>query len=179
WHEAVVVDRGNGFVGVGAASGEAPFETTHSQGSPTINHARFVNPSTSGSAQVRTSLQRGNDQGSGLARGGVWFVTDQGLGFADYEARDLKFYTGETPGGASARIIVKPDGKVGVGKEPSAALDVDGPARVKSYTVATAPSASSAGEGAIIFVSDEAGGAVLAFSDGTDWRRVTDRAAIS
>ncbi|WP_397544472.1 DUF2793 domain-containing protein, partial [Roseovarius salis] len=33
WHEAVVVDRGNGFVGVGAASGEAPFETTHSQGS--------------------------------------------------------------------------------------------------------------------------------------------------
>jgi hypothetical protein len=47
----------------------------------------------------------------------------------------------------------------------------------KSYTVATLPSADP--EGQIIYVSDEAGGAVLAFSDGTDWRRVTDRAVVS
>lgn len=32
---------------------------------------------------------------------------------------------------------------------------------------------------AMIFVSDEVGGAVPAFSDGTDWRRVTDRAIVS
>lgn len=31
----------------------------------------------------------------------------------------------------------------------------------------------------IIYVTDEAGGAVLAFSDGTNWRRVTDRAVVS
>lgn len=31
----------------------------------------------------------------------------------------------------------------------------------------------------MIYVPDEAGGAVMAFSDGTDWRRVTDRAVIS
>jgi len=48
-----------------------------------------------------------------------------------------------------------------------------------SYTVATVPSASAAGAGARIYVSDESGGAVLAFSDGTNWRRVTDRAVIS
>ena len=35
------------------------------------------------------------------------------------------------------------------------------------------------GAGALIYVWDDAGGAVLAFSDGTDWRRVTDRAVIS
>lgn len=48
-----------------------------------------------------------------------------------------------------------------------------------SYTVATVPSASAAGAGARIYVSNESGGAVLAFSDATNWRRVTDRAVIS
>lgn len=47
----------------------------------------------------------------------------------------------------------------------------------ESYTVATLPSASTAAQ--IIYVSDEAGGATLAFSDGTNWRRVTDRAIVS
>jgi hypothetical protein len=31
----------------------------------------------------------------------------------------------------------------------------------------------------IAIVPDEAGGTVLAFFDGTDWRRVTDRAVVS
>lgn len=48
-----------------------------------------------------------------------------------------------------------------------------------SYTVGTVPSASAAGAGAQIYVSDESGGAVPAFSDATNWRRVTDRAVIS
>jgi hypothetical protein len=48
-----------------------------------------------------------------------------------------------------------------------------------SYTVATVPSAATAGAGAQIYVSNESGGAVTAFSDGTNWRRVTDRAIIS
>jgi hypothetical protein len=46
-----------------------------------------------------------------------------------------------------------------------------------SYTVATVPPASPAGM--LIYVSDETGGAVPAFSDGSDWRRVTDRAVVS
>ncbi len=41
---------------------------------------------------------------------------------------------------------------------------------VPTYTVATAPSASSAGAGTIIYVSDGLAGApCLAVSDGTDW----------
>ncbi len=51
--------------------------------------------------------------------------------------------------------------------------------RPPPFTVATAPSASEAGEGAMIYVTDEAGGAIPAFSDGTDWRRMSDRAVIS
>ncbi len=49
----------------------------------------------------------------------------------------------------------------------------------KSFTVATVPSAADSGAGRVIYVSNETGGAVLAFSDGTNWRRVTDRNIIS
>jgi hypothetical protein len=45
-----------------------------------------------------------------------------------------------------------------------------------SYTVATLPTGVTAG---MIFVSDESGGSVPAFYDGTDWRRVSDRAIVS
>lgn len=48
---------------------------------------------------------------------------------------------------------------------------------LRSYTVATVPSASVIGQ--LIYVSNETGGAVVAFSDGTNWRRVTDRAVVS
>ena len=44
------------------------------------------------------------------------------------------------------------------------------------YTVATLPSQVAGG---FIFVTDETGGAVTAFSDGNNWRRTTDRAVVS
>jgi len=44
--------------------------------------------------------------------------------------------------------------------------------------VAGVPSAAAAA-GQIIYVSDESSGAVLAFSDGSNWRRVTDGAVVS
>ena len=55
---------------------------------------------------------------------------------------------------------------------------VTGPFKLAPYTVATVPSAVNL-NGAMIYVSDETGGAVPAFSDGTNWRRVTDRAIIA
>ena len=51
------------------------------------------------------------------------------------------------------------------------------PEFLKSYTVGTLPSAATAG--GMIYVSNETGGAVPAFSDGTNWRRVTDRTIVS
>jgi hypothetical protein len=47
-----------------------------------------------------------------------------------------------------------------------------------SYTVATLPSAS-ANARCWIWVSDETGGATAAISDGTNWRRMQDRAVVS
>jgi hypothetical protein len=46
-----------------------------------------------------------------------------------------------------------------------------------SYTTTTLPSASIAGS--MIFVTNESGGSVPAFADGTNWRRVTDRAIVT
>jgi len=47
-----------------------------------------------------------------------------------------------------------------------------------SYTVLTLPDATK-NTGGQIFVSNESGGAVPAFSDGTNWRRVTDRVIVT
>lgn len=49
--------------------------------------------------------------------------------------------------------------------------------QLMSYEVDELPSAATAG--GLIFVTDETGGAVPAFSDGVNWRRVTDRAVVS
>ena len=55
---------------------------------------------------------------------------------------------------------------------------LDGPMTLGTYTVSTLPSASVLSP-ALIYVSDEAGGAIPAFSDGSNWRRVSDRAVVS
>lgn len=46
------------------------------------------------------------------------------------------------------------------------------------FTVATLPSAAD-NKRMVIYVSNETGGAVPAFSDGVNWRRVTDRNVVS
>jgi hypothetical protein len=52
------------------------------------------------------------------------------------------------------------------------------PLLLPTYTVAGLPAAALHTRGAV-YVSNETGGAVIAFSDGTNWRRVTDRAVVS
>lgn len=53
------------------------------------------------------------------------------------------------------------------------------PVHLDNFTVATLPSAMDLHPGTLIFVTNETGGSVPAFSDGTNWRRVTDRAIVS
>lgn len=59
---------------------------------------------------------------------------------------------------------------------------LNGPAQIphilKAYTVAGLPD-PAAWKGGLIIVSDEDGGEVPAWSDGTNWRRTTDRAVVS
>ncbi len=48
---------------------------------------------------------------------------------------------------------------------------------LEEYTVARLP--DPAGRKRIVYVSNEAGGATIAFNDGTNWRRAQDRAICS
>jgi hypothetical protein len=59
-----------------------------------------------------------------------------------------------------------------------ASLAKDGSEPLTGYTVLTLPDATEL-EGSLIYVSNEAGGKTLAFSDGTNWRRVQDRNVVS
>ena len=61
---------------------------------------------------------------------------------------------------------------------PTTRLHVNGPVRIGQYTKAALPAAASVGAGTVAYVSDASGGAQLAFSDGTDWRRASDRAVV-
>ena len=48
-----------------------------------------------------------------------------------------------------------------------------------SYTVAQLANLAASPAGAMVFCSNESGGSVPVFADGTNWRRVTDRAIVS
>lgn len=69
-------------------------------------------------------------------------------------------------------------------KRVNASLTHDGsrgataPVLLAEYAVADLPDASLWEKG-VIYVPDETGGATLAFSDGTNWRRVQDRTVVS
>lgn len=52
------------------------------------------------------------------------------------------------------------------------------PERLAQYLKADLPTASD-WDGGLVAVTNEAGGYTLAFSDGTNWRRVQDRAIVS
>lgn len=52
------------------------------------------------------------------------------------------------------------------------------PFPVAAYQVSSVPPAVN-NAGCMIYVTNEAGGATMAFSDGTNWRRVQDRAIVS
>lgn len=115
--------------------------------------------------------------GAFVQTGLVHAVIDDSVSGAEVPAA-LVFGAGRTS--AAERMRITSSGRVGIGTpSPSCALHVAGPVRVASIAKASLPSASSTGAGALLHVSDEAGGAVLAFSDGANWRRVTDRAVVS
>lgn len=60
----------------------------------------------------------------------------------------------------------------------SDALTGSGPVVLRAYSVAGLPTASEYSN-AIVYVTNEVGGETIAFSDGTNWRRMQDRAIVS
>lgn len=91
-----------------------------------------------------------NDYAIGVEGGAIWFANDQG---------SFKFYDRTTN-----HFTITNEG-------------VLSPCTIPSSTVAGAGSAATAAQWK--YITNESGGAVPAFSDGTNWRRCTDRAIIS
>lgn len=84
------------------------------------------------------------------------------------------------PAANSLRLYASDDGNgvTQLSVHTSAGITQLSPHKLRSYTVGTVP-AVTIGDGGMIYVTDEAGGEVPAFCDGTNWRRVTDRAIVS
>jgi len=86
-----------------------------------------------------------------------------------------------TTGDDNLHLKVSPDGvswtEALVVDSGTVQSNFGGPVGLKSHPVSALPPATT--PGALIFVSDAAGGSVVAFADGADWRRVTDRAVVS
>ena len=69
--------------------------------------------------------------------------------------------------------------RLGIGvDEPTCTLHSNGPVRVGSYEIGNLPDASESGEGAIIYVSANGSGPILAFSNGTDWLNSRDGSTV-
>ncbi len=119
-----------------------------------------------GDIQFKINKETATDTGSLLFQTGFSGRAELGL------AGDDDFRIKVSADGSSFSDAMKVD-------RTSAAVEFGDTARVASFTVVGLPSASARGAGALAFVTDEAGGAVLAFSDGASWRRVTDRAVVT
>ena len=62
--------------------------------------------------------------------------------------------------------------------DPTSEIINDAPMKLKGYTVSQLGSLT-ASAGAMVYCTDETGGSIPAFYDGTNWRRVSDRAIVS
>jgi len=120
-----------------------------------------TNQVTISTASVTTTVAVVGPTGLGASTPVFTFSGDTSTGLAYFGAGSMRFMNSGTPtlgfSSSSVNMLV--------------------PMRLTSYTTTTLPAATLAGQ--MIYVTNESGGAVPAFSDGTNWRRVTDRAIVT
>jgi hypothetical protein len=159
WSEALVIDNANARVGLGVT---APAERLHIAGNMRVQDTAAFFGFYNSAGTTRTGYLQAH------ASAGFYFAMEL--------AQPMYFLTSN-----AVRMTILASGEVGIGgvTSPTTALHVNGGVRVGQSAKASLPGAATVGAGALLYVTDEAGGAVMAFSDGTNWRRVTDRAVVS
>jgi hypothetical protein len=162
WHSVYLADRTNGYLGIGDMVPAAPLHLSRSDGATKLKVEEVSTTATARTVAEFINNGRPDVVFANASSGNEWSM---GAG------SNLVFKSGpigSLPSGKTNQLTLN---------GTSGNLVISGAAVVASYTVATLPSPATAG--AIIYVSDETGGAVTAFADGTNWRRTTDRAVVS
>ena len=128
-----------------------------------------------------TSIGIGFYAGADLASGGgnVFIGANSGRGIASGSGNTIIGGITGLPSSLSNTVMIGANSQVRLKINDQGHADFGGALAPKSYTVSVMPAANSVEAGAMIFVSDEIGGPVPAFSDGTNWRRMTDRAVVA
>lgn len=144
---------------------------------------------------ARGSLATPNDVIAGDRLGAIFFGGYAGgafrntaslqanVGVGTISATSLPAYLSftTTPDGSitrAERMRITQDGDIQVGGL-NTVINRDRLIIKRSYTVAGLPAPTAGLTGAEAYCSNESGGAVPVFCDGTNWRRVTDRAIVS
>lgn len=152
---------------------------------PAITGSFFAD-SFSGSASVRLIRQLYNGGAgagvidiqslNGSANDGVLAFSNVGVGGQSWtigrdnsDGNKLKFESSYLTVGDAASMFMEMDVTAGVVRFGRAAV-------LRAYTVGALPNPTTVGAGGQVYCTNETGGAVVVFSDGTNWRRVTDRA---
>lgn len=177
-------------VGIGGTGGSSPVVQAHGTSwSSGIGVCRWDGASVYG-AQLSIAKSRGTAVGtrgavqSGDECGRVWFTADDGSTFLP--AADIRSWVDGTPVAGSVpgmlafgttpaagsipveRLRIGNDGTVTHRSNMTVVIDANSHLGLRSYTVATLPSAAAAGR--LICVSNGAGNKRLAVSDGAGWR---------
>lgn len=170
WTTALAVDGVTGSIGIGKNPGAVPLEINGGIRSVSSSAAylQLVNSGPGGS-QAWLGVPDWNRSGFY-----IYGATSDIMVLYDAPSRSQRLYAG-----GNERMRLSSSGDIGIGtSSPSTRLHVNGPVRVGSYTKTALPTASGAGAGAVVYVSDATGGAQLACSDGTQWLKVRDGLAV-
>lgn len=163
WADAISIDSSNAYVGIGTTAPETPLHLRRSDGTAAL----YIEEADT-NATARIVARFINNGRPDFVLGNSSTNEEWSIGAGS----NLVFKSGAL-GSSSGDKTTQAKLESSTGN-----LVLTGAVEVAGVTVATLPSASAM-PWAIIGVSDETGGAVLAFSDGADWRRVTDRAVVS
>ena len=194
WTTLMVLDPATGRVGIGTLAPAGPLHIMRGAANPIVERTEstptgsgFETRKARGTPGAPEAVQNGDVIQSAVssAHDGTTFIfccnirsVVDGAPSSGFVPARIEFLTMGS-GGMAERMRLTRDGCLGIGTPaPSATLDVAGTVRIGQFVRSALPSAASTGAGALAYVSDEAGGGVIAFSDGTDWRRVTDRAVV-
>lgn len=167
----------SGNFGLGTTSPGAKLHANIAGTASTVSDVLTLSNDLTGGDSVGSGVKLKFSTNSGQGLAAISMLTTPSVGTNDTQ---IRFQTQVSAvGGLQDRMTITDAGSVGIGMTgPLVKLDVDGPVRCKSYTVATVPSAATAA-GQLIYVTDAAGGAVHCSSNGSVWKLTGTQTTLS